>query len=63
MVIDIGNWYVITVHGIPCPRKTYINGNPIYSTENIFLGMAVNSTAPSYVEYSDLYLTESVINP
>lgn len=51
-VIDIGDFYILSVYGITCPRATYLNGNPTYVTESIFFGIAVNETAESYIEYS-----------
>jgi hypothetical protein len=41
-VIDVGEWYIISVFGVTCPRKTYLNGNPTYVTESIFFGIALN---------------------
>ena len=29
-VIDVGEWYTISLYGITCPRKIYLNGNATY---------------------------------
>jgi hypothetical protein len=39
-IFDIGETYTISVYGIPCPRKTYINGNALYVTDSIFLAIS-----------------------
>ena len=62
-VIDVGEWYILSVYGITCPRSIYLNGNATYVTESIFFGIAVNETAESYVEYSELFMTEPIKNP
>ena len=53
----------MSVYGIPCPRAEYLNGNAEYVTESIFLGISENSSSESYVEYSELFLVETIINP
>ena len=62
-VIDVGEWYVLSVFGITCPRSTYLNGNPTYVTESIFFGIGANESSESYVEYSELFMTETIKNP
>jgi hypothetical protein len=55
--------YTISVFGIPCPRATYLNGNSMFATESIFLGMYESSSSTVYADYSNLYLSNTVIDP
>ena len=63
LVIAVGATYTITVYGIPCPRAAYLNGNNLFITENIFFGMATTSTATSYSDYSQLFVSNTIIDP
>jgi hypothetical protein len=40
--------YLLKVFGIPCPRAGYLNNNGLFANENIFIGVAENSTSSSY---------------
>lgn len=51
-IINNGTLYTISIFGVPCPRKTYLNGNASYVNEYIFLGVASNSSSSYYVEYT-----------
>jgi len=41
LLVSVGSstTYTITVFGITCPRAAYLNGNSMFATESIFLGM------------------------
>ena len=62
-IVEVGQTYTLRVLGIPCPRAAYLNGNADYVTESIFIGISENSSSPSYIEYSELSITDTVINP
>lgn len=59
----MGSTYTLKILGIPCPRAAYLNGNADYVTESIFIGISTNSTSESYVEYSEVFVTDTIINP
>ena len=61
--MEVGAIYTLKVFGLQCPRAAYLNGNALYVTESIFLGISANSSSSSYIEYSELFLTDTVIDP
>ncbi len=63
LIISVGYTYTISVYGIPCPRATYLNGNSLFITENIFLAMSTSATATAYSDYSQLFVSSPIINP
>lgn len=62
-MIEVGETYSITLYGVPCPRATYLNGNNMFVTENIFFAMATSATATSYSDYSELFVSNTIISP
>lgn len=63
LIITVGDKYTISVFGIPCPRAAYLNGNALFITESIFFGVSSSITAPSYSDYSQLFVSNAIINP
>ena len=63
LIISIGYTYTISVYGIPCPRAAYLNGNSLFITENIFLAMSSSSSATAYSDYSELFISSTIVNP
>ncbi len=63
LIVSVGSTYTISVYGIPCPRATYMNGNSLFITESIFLAMLTSSSATSYSDYSQLFISTLIINP
>lgn len=63
LIISTGSTYTISVYGIPCPRASYLNGNSLFITENIFFAMSTSASATAYSDYSQLFVSNAVINP
>jgi hypothetical protein len=42
LVVAMGasSTYTLSVYGLPCPRAAYLNGNTMFATEFVFLGVA-----------------------
>lgn len=62
-IINNGVQYTLSIYGIPCPRKRYLNNNATYANEYVFIGVAKNSTESQYIEYTEVYPNQAVINP
>jgi hypothetical protein len=62
LIITVGDKYTISVYGIPCPRAAYL-GNALFITESIFFGVATSSIATSYADYSQLFVSNAIVNP
>jgi hypothetical protein len=61
--LAVGASYSINVYGIPCPRAAYLNGNSLFITEDIFFAMLASSAATAYSDYSQLFVSNQIINP
>jgi hypothetical protein len=63
LIVSVGSTYTISIYGIPCPRATYLNGNSLFITENIFFAMSTSTSATAYSDYSQLFISNPIINP
>jgi hypothetical protein len=55
--------YTINIYGITCPRAAYLNGNTMFSTEELFFAVAESSSSTSFADYSSLFISNPVLNP
>lgn len=62
-IINNGTLYTISVFGLPCPRKRYLNTNASYSNEYVFVGVVANSSSTSYLEYTEIYPDQLIYSP
>lgn len=63
LVVSVGSTYSISVYGIPCPRASYLNGNSLFITENIFFAMSTSASATAFADYSQLFVSNAIIDP
>jgi hypothetical protein len=47
-IINSGVLYNISIYGVPCPRRPYLNNNATFANEYIFVGIAANTLASAY---------------
>lgn len=54
--------YTLSIFGVPCPRKRYLNNNATYANEYVFVGVAANSSSTEFEEYTEIYPNQNIMS-